>query len=105
MVSKTEKFRKYLKMSIDSDFQQYHADNPHIYRLFTRFAERALDAGFATYSSKSIFERLRWHMHFDSKDKDDFKINNNYTSRYARMLMEDDPRFDGFFRTRGLHRY
>jgi hypothetical protein len=33
---------------------------------------------------------------------DDFKLNNNYHSRYARLIMEREPGLDGFFETRGL---
>ena len=81
-------------------FKQYHEQNPTIYKLFKRFAVQARNAGFKHYSARGIFHRMRWHMNVDTKDPDGFKINNNYSKDYTLMLIEEDPSFKGFFRTR-----
>lgn len=39
-----------------------------------------------------MFEVLRWEYHRRTKgDKDDFKLNNNYRSRYARLIVQLHP--------------
>ena len=92
-----------LRPSIQEEFERFHADNPHVYELLVSYAIKARRAGWTSYGVKSLFERVRWHVHVDTQDEAGFKLNNNYTSRYARMLNED-PRLQraGFFRTREL---
>ena len=86
-------------MNLLEKFEIYHAENPVVYELFKEFARKARNAGFDSYSSKAIFERLRWHMNIETKG-DPFKLNNNYTSFYARMMMDDLPAYNTFFNTR-----
>ena len=47
---------------------------------------------------KQIFEVIRWE--YDLKTTGDFKLNNNYTAWYARLVMERNPSLDGFFQLR-----
>ncbi len=89
-------------MSIQTNYEKFDRKNPHVYVLFKRFANNVRDAGFKHYSSKAIFERIRWHVNIETKSPDGFKLNCNFTSRYSRKLVEDDPTFDGFFRHRTL---
>jgi hypothetical protein len=48
---------------------------------------------------------LRWQRHIDGlpDEHEAFLLNNNYTSRYARLLMELNPELAGIFETRELH--
>lgn len=85
--------------TIERRFQRYHMDNPHVYELFLKFAKTVKQKGFVKYSSKSIMERLRWHLNFETTG-DTFKLNNNYTAYYARMVIENNPEFEGFFELR-----
>ena len=39
----------------------FHHDNPTIYELFKRFTFEVIERGHDKYSSKAIFERIRWH--------------------------------------------
>lgn len=80
-------------------FWEYHRENPHIYRLFKRFALEAIDRGRKHLGAKMIFERIRWYTQVETTG-DPFKINNNYHAYYARLFMRDHPDYDGFFRTR-----
>jgi len=86
---------------LDLAFAQYHAHNPQIYQLFKQFAFKVKNAGFKKYSARTIFHRIRWHIEVDTKG-DPFKINNNFSSRYARMLIDEFPEFEGFFELRRL---
>lgn len=90
-----------LPNTLAQKFEQYHKDNPHVYKLFLKYAKQVKSLGFDRFSSKAIFERLRWHLSFETKDYDSaFKINNNYTSFYARKVMSEYPEFINFFETR-----
>jgi len=88
-------------MDLDAQFQLYHISNPRVYDLFKRFAYEALMQGFHRFGAKAIMERIRWHELIE-KGRNDFVVNNNYTSRYVRMLMEEKPEFIGFFETRKM---
>jgi len=81
-------------------FEQYHNENPQIYKAFVRYALQAKQKGFVNYSAKSLFEIIRWHTPI--KGGDVFKINNNYAPDYARKIMAENESFKGFFRLRIL---
>lgn len=85
-------------MTLQEKFEIYHAENPHVYVLFRKYAKMAKDRGYTRFSSKAIFERLRWHYAMETQG-DEFKLNNNYTAFYARELSKE-PEFNGFFELR-----
>lgn len=74
----------------------FHRDNPHVFRLFKRFAGEALNAGHKV-GARMITERIRWYSLIETSSND-YKINDHHTPYYARLLMGLDERFDGFFR-------
>jgi len=80
-------------------FEQYHAENPDIWKQFVRYAHMAkYEKGFDNLSARDIFRAIRWHT--KTSGNDGFKVNNNYSPDYARKLMKEQPDFDGFFYTR-----
>lgn len=81
-------------------FEQYHKENPHIYKAFKKYSLMAKQKGFKNYSAKSLFEIIRWHTPIKSGEV--FKIDNNYTPDYARKMMQEHKSFKGFFRVRTL---
>jgi hypothetical protein len=85
----------------DVAFDEYHRANPQVYTAFRRLALRLLNQGVKHYGAKAIMEVVRFQTTVRGTG-DAFKINNNYTSRYARMLMAKDERFAGFFELRSL---
>ena len=48
-----------------------------------------------------LFEVLRWD-HLMRTNAQDFKLNNNYTAYYARLIMETETDLRGIFQTREL---
>lgn len=86
--------------TMEEIFQDYHAANPHIFRMFERVTFDAIRIGFAHYGAKSVMERLRWHSR--ETGNDEFKINNNYASYYGRLFEKKHPEHKGFFRKRKL---
>jgi len=81
-------------------FEQYHKENPNIYKAFVNYAYEAKKKGFSNYSAKSLFEIIRWHTPIKADGV--FKINNNYAPDYARKMMDEYESFKGFFRVRTL---
>ena len=92
-------WRRKMKALFD-EFIRFHQDNPEIYDLYVKYAFQLRDAGRENYGSKAIVERIRWHVNVETQSKDEFKINNNHTAYYARMVMMDYPELKGYFRIR-----
>jgi hypothetical protein len=88
--------------SLDAAFAVYHAENPQIYATFRAMAGELKRRGFGHYGAKSIFEAMRFHHGVSAGPDSEFKLNNNFTSRYARKLMTECREFRGFFETRRL---
>ena len=80
-------------------FEDYHKENPQVWVQFKRTTFEAIERGFSNYGSKGIFEIMRWNQAGGIKS-DGFKLNNNYTSDYARKFMVQFPAQRGFFRLR-----
>jgi hypothetical protein len=88
--------------SIQTRFEAFHANHPEVYRAIVKLAFDLKTRGFRRYGLKSLFERVRWHFQIDLDLGEEWKLNNNYTSRYARKLMAEFPELEGFFEVREL---
>lgn len=88
-------------MTIESRFIKFHDDNPHVYEQFKFFAFQAIAAGVRKMSSKFLIERIRWDALVTTSAKD-FKINNDFTSRYSRMFISEYPVHADLFDTREI---
>lgn len=90
--------------TIDERFAAFDAAAPEVYRLFVFFARQLREAGHTRYSSDALLHRVRWHFAVKGpRAGEAYKINNNFSSRYARKLMEEYPdEFAGFFECRKL---
>ena len=98
-------FRLACSTGTDNQFWRFHYTNPHVYELFKKYAYEVMRSGHRHYGTNAIINRMRWHMDIetlDSNGNDNFKINNNYASRYSRLLALNEPMFRGFFRNRKL---
>lgn len=80
-------------------FWKFHQENPEVFGLFKALCDDVRNAGKTKYGAKAVMEVVRWKVNVYTHG-DEFKINNNYTSCYARLLMIEDPSFDGFFQLR-----
>lgn len=77
-----------------------HHKHPIIWEWFVQLTEDRIEKGFKYYSAKAIIEQVRWHTADPEHGPDEFKINDNYTSFYARWFMIQFPKHKGFFRLR-----
>lgn len=82
-------------------FRDFHMRNPHVYRKLVQMARDTRGRGFDTYGVAALIEVCRWHTG-PTDTTDDFKINSDYASRYARMIAIHEPDLRGFFEMRRL---
>lgn len=82
-------------------FRIYHEEKPWVADRIEAMALRYLEAG-RRRGIGFLFEVLRHEVFMASHDADGFKLNNNFRSRYARLLEERRPELVGYFRKRRL---
>lgn len=86
---------------LDQRFWVYHEANPVLYDTLARLALTAVQQGKRHIGAKALWERMRWEL-WMAADGDEFALNNNFTSRYARLLMAREPELRGVFELREL---
>jgi hypothetical protein len=92
-----------VKGELERQFEAFHRLNPHVYEAIVEIAlDLKKGRGFWKGGMKMIFERLRWLYAIQTRGEE-YKLNNNYTAFYARVVMATVPELDGFFETR-LHK-
>lgn len=74
----------------------FHRENPQVYQHLRALALALLDSGQPHHSIKGLFEVLRYNAKLRTNGTP-YKLDNNYTAFYARLLMLREPRLDGFF--------
>lgn len=82
-------------------FDEFHAANPHVYEMLVRFARVALAAGRKRIGIGALYERMRWETWVTTTGPE-FKLNDHHRSRYARLMMAQEPDLAGVFETRAL---
>jgi hypothetical protein len=86
---------------IEQRFRLFHAANPQVYGELRRMAISLVRAERKHFGIKMLWENLRYSYTVATHD-DPYKLNNIYTSHYARLLMEREPELAGVFETRDL---
>lgn len=89
-------------MTIQESFENYHNNHPDVYEWLIRNARALKNNGHAHYGIGALVEACRFHFDMRVDPDEEFKINNNYRSRYARTIMEREPDLAGFFALRTL---
>jgi hypothetical protein len=85
-------------------WQAFHAENPHVYRLFLERAWEAFLAG-RKVGARCIWEVIRWNQNVEvaGVDGDDFKMNDHNVPYFSRLVMLRHPQLAGFFDRRDSH--
>lgn len=82
-------------------FKEFHSKNPQVYTSLVKLAKELKGRGHRKIGIKMLFEVVRWQTMLKTEG-DQFKLNNNYHSRYARMIMDNEPDLDSIFELREL---
>lgn len=83
--------------SISSQFDQFHTDNPQVYRILVRLARQWVKGtGRYKLGIGALYERARWEIAINTSDPD-YKINNNFRAFYARLIMYREVDLAGLF--------
>lgn len=93
-------FAKATGKTIQEAFEDFHRENPHVYKKFVELSFRAINKGKKKISFKMIMNVIRWEHYLETNEQTDlflngqktkFKINDAYGSRYARIFAKDYP--------------
>jgi len=85
--------------TIEEQFQAFHEANPHVFKLLRALALDYRRSGHTHCGMKMLYEVLRYRSGLYTQG-DPYRLNNNFTALYARMLMETTPALAGFFELR-----
>lgn len=91
-------------MAIHSDFTAFYHANPSVYAELVKLARDFKNRGHRKIGIGMLWEVLRWQRAMATNDPngDDWKLNNNFRSRYARTIMQNEPDLRDFFEVRQL---
>lgn len=87
---------------IQEAFEAFDRAHPEVYEYLVRLAFEAYDRGFRHYGIGALWERMRWHFQIEKGMDEEFKLNNNFRSRYARKIIAEHPVLEDFFELRCL---
>jgi hypothetical protein len=89
--------------TIDVRFRDFHDANPLVYASLVRLAREAKGKGHERISIGMLWEVLRWNRLVAVVDlTSEYELNDNYRSRFARLIMQQEPELDGIFEVREL---
>lgn len=86
---------------MDEAFWKFHDQNPQVLDRLIEMTEQAKRTGMTKIGMKMLFEVIRWE-HLVYTRGDNFALNNNYTSRYVRVLSDKRPDLRDMFETRSI---
>lgn len=84
-----------------SRFIEFHEKNPVVYKKFVAYTKKIIQRGFERYSAWTIINVIRWEQDLETKGNS-FRINNDFIALYARMLVNKNAWFKGFFNLREM---
>lgn len=85
---------------LDRKFREYHEATPALYTALERLAQEAVNRGRNRIGFPMLWEVVRWNTTI--RGNDEFKLNNNYRSRYARLLLNNHPEWGDLFEIREM---
>ena len=87
--------------SIQERFEEFHRSNQWVLTELEKLARQMIDAGRTRLSIETLVGRIRWDYDLTTTG-DPFRVNDHYTSRYVRLMIERNPSWDSVFTTRRL---
>jgi len=87
--------------SIQEKFEEFDKENPKVYSIFKQQVLKAISKGKKKISAKTVLGFIRWEIQFQTTG-DIFKINDCFTSRYARKFTAEFTQYKDIFHFRNL---
>lgn len=89
--------------SIETRFRQFHDDNPDVYTELVSMTRELKSRGYRRIGIELVFAAYRWNrMMRSTADDYGFKLNDHFTSRYARLIMAQEADLADMFKIRTL---
>jgi hypothetical protein len=87
--------------TIPERFKRFHSANPHIYAALVNLA-RAFRAkrGSRKLGMKMLYEVLRWNYYMTTDSDEEYKLSNDFSACYSRLIMEQEPDLAEIFNKR-----
>lgn len=92
--------RKPKPPTLEQRFEAFRKAHPEILSLLKAKALELKARGFKRYGIKALWEAMRYDLSVQAGEQP-YKLDNSFTAPYARLLMQVEPRLQGFFETRG----
>jgi len=91
------------KKGFEARFRAFHTANPHVYAELVRLCRQARRKGHGKIGIRMLWEVTRWNLTIATKDpSSNLKLNDHYHSRYARLIMKQEPDLKSMFNLRAL---
>ncbi len=91
------------RLTIQERFERFHHLNPWVFEALERLAADWVARGRVRGAIGMLWEVLRWHHARATADRPgEYKLNDHYRSRYARLLLGRHPEWGEFFELRKL---
>lgn len=87
--------------TIQARFEAFHAANPWVLTSLEKLTREHLETGARRLGIGMLWEVIRWK-YASATRGDDFKANNNFRSRYVRLLRDLHPEWSDVFNVREL---
>ena len=90
--------------TIEARFQSFHAEHPEVYRQLRKMALSLVHRGYTHIGIGMLWETLRYHSMLGSRpdEAEAFRLNDNFRSRYVRLLTDQEPELAEVFELRRL---
>ena len=94
-------FKQSTGKTIQEKFEEFDKENPIVYSLFKQQVLKAISKRKTKISAKTVLGFIRWEIQFQTTG-DVYKINDSFTSRYARKFTEEFDKYKDIFYFRKL---
>jgi hypothetical protein len=92
-----------MRNTIEERFQAFHAANPVVYQCLIKLTQEQFLKGTERHGLKAMWEQLRYRIAISRvRLADGYNFNNDFTSRYVRLLIKEYPAYRGLFELRHL---
>jgi hypothetical protein len=88
--------------TIQERFEEFDARNPEVYAYLVSQCRSLRAAGWRHFGIRCLWERMRWHFQVERQMGEEYKLNDQFTSRYVRKLVKEHPEFEGLFELREI---